>query len=130
MCADSTLSPGVVSAQAGLLAGQENPEQERTLETPVPDLVVAGLGYASLPLAAGACRSGVHVAGFDADPAAAARLNSGAQPVERTSAAAGEFACADLVILLRDHIAFDLDAVTLNSRLLLDTRGVAGGEAL
>jgi UDP-N-acetyl-D-mannosaminuronate dehydrogenase len=40
-------------------------------------------------------------------------------------------AAADLVILLQDHSAYDLDEIGRRARLLLDTRGVTtGGERL
>jgi UDP-N-acetyl-D-glucosamine dehydrogenase len=42
-----------------------------------PDLLVIGLGYVGLPLAAEASRSGLAVAGYDIDPALVRELNAG-----------------------------------------------------
>jgi UDP-N-acetyl-D-glucosamine dehydrogenase len=46
--------------------------------------------------------------------------------VVRVDATADEIAAAELVILLTDHTAFDLDLVRANSRLVLDTRSAVG----
>ncbi len=44
---------------------------------PDPDLLVIGLGYVGLPLAAEAARSGLMVTGYDLSPAVVAGLNNG-----------------------------------------------------
>jgi UDP-N-acetyl-D-glucosamine dehydrogenase len=49
------------------------------------------------------------------------------QPVRRAADLAAEVADADLVILLQDHSAYDLDRVARDARLLLDTRGRVAG---
>ena len=45
------------------------------------------------------------------------------EPVRRAADLDEEVAHADLVILLQDHAAYDLDRVSRNARLVLDTRG-------
>ena len=47
----------------------------------------------------------------------------GGKPVRRTADLAAEAAAADLVILLQDHTAYDLDLISRTARRLLDTRG-------
>jgi UDP-N-acetyl-D-glucosamine dehydrogenase len=55
----------------------------------------------------------------------------GGEPVRRAEDLDAEAAAADLVILLQDHAAFDLDRIARTARLLLDTRGrIAGPEAV
>jgi UDP-N-acetyl-D-glucosamine dehydrogenase len=49
------------------------------------------------------------------------RLNG--KPVRRATDLDEEVANADLVILLQDHSAYDLDCISRNARLVLDTRG-------
>jgi len=45
------------------------------------------------------------------------------EPVRRAADLDGEIADADLVILLQDHSAYDLDRISRDARLILDTRG-------
>jgi nucleotide sugar dehydrogenase len=52
-----------------------------------PDLLVIGLGYAGLPLAAEASRSGLAVVGYDIDPALVRELNAGRSRIADVSAA-------------------------------------------
>src|SRR6266581_1630813 len=47
----------------------------------------------------------------------------GGEPVRRAADLDEEVAHADLVILLQDHSAYDLDRISRNARLVLDTRG-------
>src|SRR6266700_6449218 len=47
----------------------------------------------------------------------------GGEPVRRAAHLDQEVAHADLVILLQDHSAYDLDRISRNARLILDTRG-------
>src|SRR6266700_1548305 len=47
----------------------------------------------------------------------------GGEPVRRAADLDEEVAHADLVILLQDHSAYDLDRISRNARLILDTRG-------
>ena len=49
-------------------------------------------------------------------------------PVPRAEDFEHEVAAADLVILLQDHAAYDLDMITRRSRLVLDTRGRLTGD--
>ncbi len=51
----------------------------------------------------------------------------GGKPVRRTADLAAEAAAADLVILLQDHTAYDLDLISRTARRLLDTRGRIAG---
>jgi UDP-N-acetyl-D-glucosamine dehydrogenase len=44
-------------------------------------------------------------------------------PVRRAEDLSAEVKDADLVIILQDHTVYDLDAITRQSRLILDTRG-------
>ena len=44
-------------------------------------------------------------------------------PVRRATDLSAEIQAADLVILLQDHAAYDLDLIARESRLVLDTRG-------
>ena len=64
------------------------------------------------------------------DPHVAAWSVSGA-PVRRAGDLAAdldaEIAEADLVILLQDHAAYDLDQISCRARLVLDTRGRIAG---
>jgi UDP-N-acetyl-D-glucosamine dehydrogenase len=64
------------------------------------------------------------------DPHVAAWSVSGA-PVRRAGDLAAdldaEIAAADLVILLQDHAAYDLDQISCRARLVLDTRGRIAG---
>jgi nucleotide sugar dehydrogenase len=51
------------------------------------------------------------------------------EPVRRAADLNDEVANADLVILLQDHSAYDLDLISRTARLVLDTRGrMAGAE--
>jgi nucleotide sugar dehydrogenase len=52
-----------------------------------PDLLVIGLGYVGLPLAAEACRAGLAVTGYDVSPAVADGLNSGRSHIPDVPAA-------------------------------------------
>ncbi|MEV7098788.1 nucleotide sugar dehydrogenase [Amycolatopsis sp. NPDC051045] len=52
---------------------------------PGADLVVVGLGYAGLPLAELACRSGLRTTGFDVDDGVVATLAAGRSPVAGVS---------------------------------------------
>ncbi|MEV6824964.1 nucleotide sugar dehydrogenase [Amycolatopsis sp. NPDC051102] len=52
---------------------------------PGVDLVVVGLGYAGLPLAELACRSGLRAAGFDVDETVVTTLAAGRSPVSGVS---------------------------------------------
>jgi UDP-N-acetyl-D-glucosamine dehydrogenase len=53
------------------------------------------------------------------------------EPVRRADDLDTDVADADLVILLQDHTAFDLDRIARTARLLLDTRGrIAGPDAV
>jgi UDP-N-acetyl-D-glucosamine dehydrogenase len=52
-----------------------------------PDLLVIGLGYVGLPLAAEACRAGLTVTGYDVSPAVADGLNAGRSHVADVPAA-------------------------------------------
>ncbi|WP_410567398.1 nucleotide sugar dehydrogenase [Amycolatopsis sp. cmx-4-61] len=52
---------------------------------PGTDLAVIGLGYAGLPLAEAACRSGVRTRGFDIDGTVVATLAAGRSPVAGVS---------------------------------------------
>lgn len=45
------------------------------------------------------------------------------EPVRRAIDLDDEVAQADLVILLQDHSSYDLDQISRNARLVLDTRG-------
>ena len=45
------------------------------------------------------------------------------EPVRRATDLNAEILTADLVILLQDHAAYDLDLIARESRLVLDTRG-------
>ncbi len=56
-----------------------------------------------------------------------ARWSVGGQPVRRAEDMDAEVASADLVILLQDHTAYDLDQLSRNARLILDTRGRIAG---
>jgi UDP-N-acetyl-D-glucosamine dehydrogenase len=49
------------------------------------------------------------------------------EPVRRADNLEAEVAAADLVILLQDHAAYDLDQISRTARLLLDTRGRIAG---
>ena len=49
------------------------------------------------------------------------------QPVRRAADLDAEVASADLVILLQDHSAYDLDRISRDARLVLDTRGRTEG---
>jgi UDP-N-acetyl-D-glucosamine dehydrogenase len=64
------------------------------------------------------------------DPHVAAWSVSG-EPVRRAGDPAAdldaEIAAADLVILLQDHAAYDLDQISCRARLVLDTRGRIAG---
>ena len=52
------------------------------------------------------------------------------EPVRRAEDLDAEVAGADLVLLLQDHTAYDLDRIARTARLLLDTRGrIAGPNA-
>jgi UDP-N-acetyl-D-glucosamine dehydrogenase len=53
------------------------------------------------------------------------RLNG--EPVRRAEDLDAEVAHADLVILLQDHSAYDLDRISRDARLVLDTRGRTEG---
>jgi UDP-N-acetyl-D-glucosamine dehydrogenase len=53
------------------------------------------------------------------------RLNG--EPVRRATGLDGEIANADLVILLQDHAGYDLDRISRDARLVLDTRGRIDG---
>jgi UDP-N-acetyl-D-glucosamine dehydrogenase len=53
------------------------------------------------------------------------RLNG--KPVRRAADLDAEVASADLVILLQDHSAYDLDRISRDARLVLDTRGRTEG---
>jgi UDP-N-acetyl-D-glucosamine dehydrogenase len=53
------------------------------------------------------------------------RLNG--EPVRRAADLDAEVASADLVILLQDHSAYDLDRISRGARLVLDTRGRTEG---
>ncbi len=51
------------------------------------------------------------------------------QPVRLAADLDAEVAAADLVILLQDHTAYDLDRISRSARLILDTRGrIAGAQ--
>lgn len=56
-----------------------------------------------------------------------AQWSLGGEPVRRAEDLAAEVAAADLVILLQDHTAYDLDQLSLAARLVLDTRGRTAG---
>jgi nucleotide sugar dehydrogenase len=60
-----------------------------------------------------------------ADPHVAEWLVEGTTRVEDPAAAAGD---ADITVLLQQHRAFDLEAITARARCLFDLRGVATGE--
>jgi nucleotide sugar dehydrogenase len=47
----------------------------------------------------------------------------GGEAVRRAEDLDAEMASSDLVILLQDHAAYDLDKISLHARLVLDTRG-------
>jgi UDP-N-acetyl-D-mannosaminuronate dehydrogenase len=49
------------------------------------------------------------------------------EPVRRADDLDDEIAGADLVILLQDHAAYDLDRISRQARLVLDTRGRLAG---
>jgi nucleotide sugar dehydrogenase len=49
------------------------------------------------------------------------------EPVRRAAGLDAEVAQADLVILLQDHVEYDLDRIARNARLVLDTRGRMNG---
>lgn len=51
----------------------------------------------------------------------------GGDPVRRADDLDAEIAMADLVILLQDHAAYDLDRIALSARRILDTRGRVAG---
>jgi UDP-N-acetyl-D-mannosaminuronate dehydrogenase len=53
------------------------------------------------------------------------RLNG--EPVRRAADLNAEVVSADLVILLQDHSAYDLDRISRDARLVLDTRGRTEG---
>ena len=56
-----------------------------------------------------------------------AHWSAGGQPVRRAEDLDAEVASADLVILLQDHTAYDLDKLSRTARLILDTRGRIAG---
>jgi UDP-N-acetyl-D-glucosamine dehydrogenase len=56
-----------------------------------------------------------------------AEWSAGGEPVRRAEDLDAEVARADLVILLQDHTAYDLDQLSRNARLVLDTRGRIAG---
>jgi UDP-N-acetyl-D-glucosamine dehydrogenase len=56
-----------------------------------------------------------------------AEWSLGGEPVRRAENLDTEIAEADLVILLQDHTAYDLDQLSRNARLVLDTRGRIAG---
>jgi UDP-N-acetyl-D-glucosamine dehydrogenase len=56
-----------------------------------------------------------------------AEWSLGGEPVRRAEHLSAEIAAADLVILLQDHTAYDLDQLSRNARLVLDTRGRIAG---
>jgi nucleotide sugar dehydrogenase len=56
-----------------------------------------------------------------------AQWSLGGEPVRRADDLAAEVAAADLVILLQDHTAYDLDQLSRAARLVLDTRGRTAG---
>jgi UDP-N-acetyl-D-glucosamine dehydrogenase len=56
-----------------------------------------------------------------------AQWSVGGQPVPRADDLDAEVAAADLVILLQDHSAYDLDQISRSARLVLDTRGRVAG---
>jgi UDP-N-acetyl-D-mannosaminuronate dehydrogenase len=51
----------------------------------------------------------------------------GGQPVRRVTDLDAELPHADLVILMQDHAVYDLDRITHQAPLILDTRGRALG---
>jgi UDP-N-acetyl-D-mannosaminuronate dehydrogenase len=110
------------------------------------DLLVIGLGHVGLPLAREAAQSGLSVVGLDLNRDAircaatepfgfqpfypGPGLGGHCNPVRRADDLDAEIAHADLVILLQDHTAYDLDSIDRTARLLLDTRGrIAGPNA-
>ncbi|MGD0377333.1 MAG: nucleotide sugar dehydrogenase [Streptosporangiaceae bacterium] len=56
-----------------------------------------------------------------------AEWSAGGEPVRRAEDLDAEVARADLVILLQDHTGYDLDQLSRNARLVLDTRGRIAG---
>jgi UDP-N-acetyl-D-glucosamine dehydrogenase len=56
-----------------------------------------------------------------------AEWSLGGQPIRRAEHLDAEVAQADLVILLQDHTAYDLDQLSRNAHLVLDTRGRIAG---
>lgn len=52
------------------------------------------------------------------------------EPVPRVTDLDAEIARADLVILLQDHSAYDLERIAREARLVLDTRGRLEGPAV
>jgi UDP-N-acetyl-D-glucosamine dehydrogenase len=56
-----------------------------------------------------------------------AEWSVGGAPVRRAEDLDAEVAAADLVILLQDHTAYDLDQLSRSARLVLDTRGRIAG---
>ncbi len=56
-----------------------------------------------------------------------AEWSLGGEPIRRAEHLDAEVAMADLVILLQDHTAYDLDQLSRNARLVLDTRGRIAG---
>jgi hypothetical protein len=79
-----------------------------------PDVLVTGLGYVGLPLAAEATRPGLTVVSYDSSPAVGNGLNAGRSHIAVTA--------ANLVTLLQAHDAYDTDDIARHAQQLLDTR--------
>ncbi|WP_410668067.1 nucleotide sugar dehydrogenase [Amycolatopsis sp. cmx-4-68] len=75
---------------------------------PGVDLVVVGLGYAGLPLAELACRSGLRTTGFDVDDTVVATLTDGRSPVAGV-------ADADVVAMLGSGFTASTDPAQLGA---------------
>jgi UDP-N-acetyl-D-mannosaminuronate dehydrogenase len=119
-----------------------------------PDVLVIGLGYVGLPLAAEATRCGLTVTGYDPSGAVVSGLNAGRSHIPDVSSddvavmltnkfqaradevvrpllergsglkAGRDFA---LAFSLQAHTAHDPEDIGRHARLLLDTRGVTAG---
>jgi UDP-N-acetyl-D-glucosamine dehydrogenase len=73
-----------------------------------PDVLVIGLGYVGLPLAAEACRSGLTVAGYDISHSVAGGLNAGQSHIADVSA-------ADLAAMLATGFQATADEASIGS---------------